>query len=110
MAGIDLRTQLLPDALTLPLLWSGLLVAVIPLFASPGQAILGAAAGYLSLWSVYWAFKLLTGKEGMGYGDFKLLAAIGHRSIPSSVRRRKRGWMSSSPELLLPHRPPLPHR
>ncbi|MGE4073133.1 MAG: A24 family peptidase [Lysobacterales bacterium] len=77
LAGIDLRTQLLPDALTLPLLWGGLLLALIPLFASPEQAILGAAAGYLSLWSVYWGFKLLTGKEGMGYGDFKLLAALG---------------------------------
>lgn len=77
LAGIDLRTQLLPDALTLPLLWAGLLLGLVPLFASPEQAILGAAAGYLSLWSVYWGFKLLTGKEGMGYGDFKLLAALG---------------------------------
>ena len=77
MAGIDLRTTLLPDGLTLPLLWLGLLLSLVPLFASPAQAILGAAAGYLSLWSVYWAFKLITGKEGMGYGDFKLMAAIG---------------------------------
>jgi leader peptidase (prepilin peptidase)/N-methyltransferase len=77
MSGIDLRTTLLPDDLTLPLLWLGLLLSTVPLFAAPAEAILGAVAGYLSLWSVYWAFKLLTGKEGMGYGDFKLLAAIG---------------------------------
>lgn len=77
MSGIDARTTLLPDALTLPLLWFGLLVSLVPLFVSPADAILGAAVGYLSLWSVYWGFKLLTGKEGMGFGDFKLLAAIG---------------------------------
>jgi leader peptidase (prepilin peptidase)/N-methyltransferase len=77
MSGIDLRTTLLPDDLTLPLLWLGLLLSLVPVFAAPTQAILGATVGYLSLWSVYWAFKLLTGKEGMGYGDFKLLAAIG---------------------------------
>lgn len=77
MSGIDARTTLLPDVLTLPLLWFGLLVSLVPLFVTPGDAILGAAAGYLSLWSVYWGFKLLTGKEGMGFGDFKLLAAIG---------------------------------
>ncbi|MCI1729420.1 MAG: prepilin peptidase [Chiayiivirga sp.] len=77
MSGIDLRTTLLPDDLTLPLLWLGLLLSLVPVFAAPTQAILGAVVGYLSLWSVYWAFKLLTGKEGMGYGDFKLLAAIG---------------------------------
>lgn len=76
-SGIDLRTQLLPDQLTLPLLWLGLLLALAPVFVAPEQAILGAALGYLALWSVYWAFKLLTGKEGMGYGDFKLLAALG---------------------------------
>ncbi len=76
-SGIDLRTQLLPDQLTLPLLWLGLLLALLPVFVDPVQAILGAALGYLALWSVYWAFKLLTGKEGMGYGDFKLLAALG---------------------------------
>ena len=76
-AGIDLRTQLLPDQLTLPLLWLGLLVALVPLFAGPRAALEGAAIGYLALWSVYWIFKLLTGKEGMGYGDFKLLAALG---------------------------------
>lgn len=77
MAGIDARTTLLPDVLTLPLLWFGLLLSLVPVFVSPTEAILGAAVGYLSLWSVYWGFKWLTGKEGMGYGDFKLLAAIG---------------------------------
>jgi leader peptidase (prepilin peptidase)/N-methyltransferase len=77
LAGIDFRTQLLPDSLTLPLLWSGLLISLLPLFVNAQQAILGAAAGYLSLWSVYWIYKLATGKEGMGYGDFKLLAAMG---------------------------------
>jgi leader peptidase (prepilin peptidase)/N-methyltransferase len=75
--GIDLRTTLLPDPVTLPLLWIGLLASLRPVFVSPQQAMLGAAAGYLSLWSVYRLFKLVTGKEGMGYGDFKLLAALG---------------------------------
>ena len=77
LTGIDLRTQLLPDQITLPLLWLGLIAAANGLFLSPTAAIAGAAAGYLSLWSVYWLFKLLTGKEGMGYGDFKLLGALG---------------------------------
>lgn len=77
LAGIDVRTQLLPDQITLPLLWLGLLVALMPLFVDTPASILGAALGYLSLWSVYWVFKLTTGKEGMGYGDFKLLAALG---------------------------------
>ncbi|MEP6485537.1 MAG: A24 family peptidase [Rudaea sp.] len=77
LSGIDLRTQLLPDQLTLPLLWLGLLLSLVPVFVSPYASIVGAAIGYLSLWSVYWLFKLLTGKEGMGYGDFKLLAALG---------------------------------
>jgi leader peptidase (prepilin peptidase)/N-methyltransferase len=76
-AGIDFRTTLLPDQFTLPLLWLGLLASVYGVYVDPVSAIWGAAAGYLSLWSVYWAFKLLTGKEGMGYGDFKLLAALG---------------------------------
>jgi leader peptidase (prepilin peptidase)/N-methyltransferase len=76
-AGIDVRTQLLPDQLTLPLLWLGLLIALVPVFVTPAAAIVGAAIGYLSLWSVFWLFKLLTGKEGMGYGDFKLLGALG---------------------------------
>jgi leader peptidase (prepilin peptidase)/N-methyltransferase len=77
LAGIDLRTQLLPDQLNYPLLWLGLLLSLVSLFVLPGTAIVGAAIGYLSLWSVYWLFKLLTGKEGMGYGDFKLLAVMG---------------------------------
>jgi len=77
LAGIDVRTQLLPDQLTLPLLWSGLLLALLPLFVDSEASVLGAALGYLSLWSVYWLFKLATGKEGMGYGDFKLLGALG---------------------------------
>jgi leader peptidase (prepilin peptidase)/N-methyltransferase len=81
---IDLDTQLLPDSLTLPLLWIGLVLslwagdaggAAVPV--ETRTAVIGAAAGYLSLWSVYWLFKLTTGKEGMGYGDFKLLAALG---------------------------------
>jgi leader peptidase (prepilin peptidase) / N-methyltransferase len=74
---IDLDHKLLPDSLTLPLLWAGLLVNVPGLFATLSSSVLGAAAGYLALWSVYKLFKLVTGKEGMGYGDFKLLAAIG---------------------------------
>ena len=77
LSGIDLRTTWLPDQLTLPLLWLGLLASLLTMYVDPASAILGAAVGYLSLWSVYWAFKLLTGKEGMGYGDFKLLAALG---------------------------------
>lgn len=76
-AGIDARTQLLPDNLTLPLLWLGLLLSLVPLFITSEASIVGAVVGYLSLWSVYWVFKLLTGKEGMGHGDFKLLAALG---------------------------------
>lgn len=74
---IDVDKMLLPDELTLPLLWLGLLASLSGVFVSPTDAIVGAAAGYLSLWSVYWLFKLVTGKEGMGYGDFKLLAALG---------------------------------
>lgn len=76
-SAIDLDTQLLPDDITLPLLWTGLLFNVFGTFVPLPSAVIGAIAGYLSLWSVYWAFKLVTGKEGMGYGDFKLLAAIG---------------------------------
>ncbi len=74
---IDFDHQLLPDDITLPLLWSGLLVNTFGVFANLQSAVIGAAAGYLTLWSVYWVFKLITGKEGMGYGDFKLLAALG---------------------------------
>jgi leader peptidase (prepilin peptidase)/N-methyltransferase len=74
---IDFDTQLLPDDLTLPLLWAGLLVNVPGTFVSLPAAVIGAAAGYLSLWAIYWLFKLIRGKEGMGFGDFKLLAALG---------------------------------
>jgi leader peptidase (prepilin peptidase)/N-methyltransferase len=74
---IDADTQLLPDDLTLSLLWLGLLVNLNATFVPLHEAVIGAAAGYLVLWSIYWLFKLLTGKEGMGYGDFKLLAALG---------------------------------
>ncbi len=74
---IDFDTQLLPDDITLPLLWAGLLLNANNTFATLPNAVVGAAVGYLALWSVYWLFKLATGKEGMGYGDFKLLAAIG---------------------------------
>ena len=74
---IDADTTLLPDDITLPLLWLGLLINLGGVFTDIGSATLGAVGGYLVLWCVYWAFKLLTGKEGMGYGDFKLLAAIG---------------------------------
>ena len=77
MSLIDVDHQLLPDALVLPLLWLGLIVNYFGLFTSLGDALWGAVFGYLSLWSVYWLFKLLTGKEGMGYGDFKLLAMLG---------------------------------
>ena len=74
---IDADTTFLPDDLTLPLLWAGLLVNAFGVFTPLRDAVLGAAAGYLALWSLYWLFKLATGKEGMGYGDFKLLAALG---------------------------------
>jgi len=77
MTFIDADTQLLPDDLTLPLLWIGLLINVNGTFVPLQDAVLGAAAGYMVLWSIYWLFKLATGKEGMGYGDFKLLAALG---------------------------------
>ncbi len=74
---IDYDEQLLPDSLTLPLLWLGLLFNLFGVFTDLGSAVIGAMVGYLSLWSVFWLFKLATGKEGMGYGDFKLLAALG---------------------------------
>jgi len=77
LAFIDYDTQLLPDSITLPLLWAGLLLNLRGTFVDLPSAVIGAAAGYLVLWAVYWAFRLLTGKEGMGFGDFKLLAAIG---------------------------------
>jgi len=77
LAFIDQETGLLPDDLTLPLIWSGLLLNVAGAFTSLPESVIGAIAGYLFLWLVYWAFKLLTGKEGMGYGDFKMNAAVG---------------------------------
>ena len=77
LTAIDIDTQLLPDDITLPLLWLGLLVNLSDGFTQLASAVIGAVAGYLSLWAVYWLFKLTTGKEGMGYGDFKLLGAIG---------------------------------
>ncbi len=86
LAGIDWDTTYLPDSLTLPLMWAGLIVAAmgwIPL--SLTQSVWGAVAGYMSLWVVYWGFKLATGKEGMGYGDFKLLAALGAWFGPAMI-------------------------
>jgi leader peptidase (prepilin peptidase)/N-methyltransferase len=77
LTAIDFDTQLLPDDITLPLLWIGLLLNSFGTYTDLHSAVLGAIFGYLSLWSVYWLFKLATGKEGMGYGDFKLLAALG---------------------------------
>jgi leader peptidase (prepilin peptidase)/N-methyltransferase len=82
LALVDFDTKLLPDSMTLPLMWAGLLLGLVhvggaPLFTDLYSSVLGAAAGYLSLWTVYQLFKLATGKEGMGYGDFKLLAAVG---------------------------------
>jgi leader peptidase (prepilin peptidase)/N-methyltransferase len=77
LTGIDFDTQLLPDSITLPLLWLGLAFNLWGVFAPLPSAVAGAMAGYLLLWSIYWLFKLVTGKEGMGYGDFKLLAALG---------------------------------
>ena len=77
LAFIDADTTLLPDDLTLPLLWLGLIANLWTVFVPLREAVIGAIAGYLALWLVYWGFKLATGKEGMGYGDFKLLAALG---------------------------------
>ncbi len=84
LTGIDIDHQLLPDGITLPLMWAGLLAAVVvgpiagsPIPVSPRDAIIGAVSGYVSLWLVFHAFRLITGKEGMGYGDFKLFAALG---------------------------------
>lgn len=77
LTAIDIDTQLLPDDITLPLIWLGLLVNLNNGFTPLPSAVIGAISGYLSLWAVYWLFKLTTGKEGMGYGDFKLLSAIG---------------------------------
>lgn len=91
MTLIDIDHLLLPDSLTLPLLWLGLLLNINELFVSLSSAVLGAAIGYGILWSLFWLFKLATGKEGMGYGDFKLLAAIGAWF----------GWQALLPVLLL---------
>lgn len=77
LAMIDFDTQLLPDAITLPLLWLGLAFNLETTYTDLATSVIGAMAGYLALWSVFWLFKLATGKEGMGYGDFKLLAALG---------------------------------
>ncbi|MDR0776142.1 MAG: A24 family peptidase [Azonexus sp.] len=77
LSAIDFDTQLLPDSITLPLLWLGLTFNLSATFTELPAAVIGAMAGYLALWSVFWLFKLATGKEGMGYGDFKLLAALG---------------------------------
>jgi len=77
LTAIDFDTQLLPDDITLPLLWLGLALNAFGVYTDLKSAVIGAMAGYLSLWGVYWGFKLVTGKEGMGYGDFKLLAALG---------------------------------
>ncbi len=93
---IDYDHQIIPDSIVIPLLWAGLLMSLLPpvegamaLFVSPRDSIIGAVAGYLSLWSVYQLFKLLTRKEGMGYGDFKLLAALGAwlgwQALPSII-------------------------
>lgn len=77
LAAIDIDTQLLPDDITLPLMWLGIFINMHNGFTNLHSSVIGAAAGYLSLWIIYWIFKLITGKDGMGYGDFKLLAAIG---------------------------------
>jgi len=77
LSAIDIDHQLLPDTITLPLLWVGLTISLFPVFIDSQASILGALAGYLCLWVIYHLFKLITGKEGMGYGDFKLLAALG---------------------------------
>ncbi len=77
LALIDYDTQLLPDDIVLPLLWLGLVLSLVPVFADARSAILGAVAGYMSLWTLFHAFRLLTGKEGMGFGDFKLFAMLG---------------------------------
>lgn len=77
MSMIDFDHQLLPDSLTLPLMWVGLMAALVPVFTDLRSAVIGAAAGYMILWTIYQLFRIVTGKEGMGFGDFKLLAAIG---------------------------------
>ena len=93
LALIDYDTTLLPDSITQPLLWSGLALSLAGLFPHDLEAaVVGAMLGYLSLWTIYWLFKLVTGKEGMGYGDFKLLAALGAwlgwQALPALSGRR----------------------
>jgi len=105
-AFIDLDTTLLPDDITLPLLWLGLLLNLRATFVPLEDAVIGAAAGYLSLWSVYWLFKLATGKEGMGFGDFKLLAAIGaflgwNATLFTLVAACNLGLLATLPTLLV---------
>ena len=91
--------MLLPDQLTLPLLWGGLLFNLAGGFVPLADGVVGAMAGYLVLWSLYWAFKLLTGKEGMGYGDFKLLAALGAwlgwQALPWILLHHAAAWFQS---------------
>ena len=77
LAGIDIDTQYLPDSITVPMLWLGMLLGMFEVFVDLRASVLGAVFGYLSLWSIYWLFKLVTGKESMGHGDFKLLAMLG---------------------------------
>jgi leader peptidase (prepilin peptidase)/N-methyltransferase len=77
LTGIDFDTQLLPDNMTVPLMWAGILLSFWSVHADLSSSVIGAIAGYMSLWSIYQLFRLLTGKEGMGYGDFKLMAALG---------------------------------
>ena len=88
LTAIDLDHQLLPDSLTLPLVWIGLLLNIDNTFVSLESAVLGAVFGYLCLWAVFWLFKIVTGKEGMGHGDFKLLAALGAHVAATSHTRR----------------------
>ncbi|HFE38621.1 MAG TPA: prepilin peptidase [Gammaproteobacteria bacterium] len=89
LSFIDYDTQLLPDVITVPMLWIGLLLSLFTVYVDPASSIIGAIAGYLALWSVFHGFKLATGKEGMGYGDFKLLAAmgawLGWKMLPSII-------------------------
>jgi leader peptidase (prepilin peptidase)/N-methyltransferase len=89
LAVIDFDTQLLPDSITLPLVWLGLILSLFTVFTDSHSAIIGAVAGYLSLWSIFHLFRLATGKEGMGYGDFKLLALfgawLGWQSLPQII-------------------------
>ncbi|RKT43163.1 prepilin peptidase [Thiocapsa rosea] len=89
LAAIDFDTQLLPDSITLPMIWLGLILSLFTVFADSHSAIIGAVAGYLSLWSIFHLFRLTTGKEGMGYGDFKLLALfgawLGWQSLPQII-------------------------